>query len=224
VTWYAHQVFAEPRRDVVDALRPAFGDALFRISGLPAHWTKSVPLEMPAEGLLVVRELCAPPGDDPDVTPWTWFGSDAVSWLVAPEAGDQPPFAPAAASAALSSAGAGHPPADLLLLLRRVSVSTDTVVSLYGAGFWGGDIEYAYAWVFPGRTGGDRVYLHADDGSVQVWAREDPLRPRRVVPGGDVLNMALGHHGVHLDGGYFEAHTRGFDWPRYRLGTEGERP
>jgi hypothetical protein len=39
-----------------------------------------------------------------------------------------------------------------------------------------------------------------------------------------VLNLALGHHGVHLDGGYSEAHTRGFDWPRYRLDPEHQRP
>jgi hypothetical protein len=39
-----------------------------------------------------------------------------------------------------------------------------------------------------------------------------------VVAGGHVLTLALVHHGVQLDDGFFPLFTRAFPWPRYRLG------
>ncbi|KQR17432.1 hypothetical protein [Cellulomonas sp. Leaf334] len=191
MTWFAHQVFAEPRPDVIAPLRHAFGDALFRVADLPAHWSPgSAPLSMPTQGLLVVRELCAPPGDDPSGV---------------------------------------HPPLGLLLLLRRISVATDSVVSLYCAGYWGGDIEYAQAWTFTGDGGGGRVHLHTvEEGrdahgsvesrpAVRSWDQHRPQDAPEITLDGDVLTLVLDHHDVHLDGGYFAAHSRSFDWSRYRL-------
>ena len=40
----------------------------------------------------------------------------------------------------------------------------------------------------------------------------------RVIAGGDVLTLAMVHFDVLLPNEYFEPHTRGFPWERYRVG------
>ena len=44
-----------------------------------------------------------------------------------------------------------------------------------------------------------------------------PPRPRELIQSGYVLLHTLDHHGVYLDGGYFDAHRSGFDWEPYRV-------
>jgi hypothetical protein len=230
VTWYAHHVFAEPRPDVVAALRAVFPDSLYHVPDLRRYDavrsevyaieitdTGSVPEyrevidrePFPRGGLLVVRELCAPV--DPDGYSEhcrEWFGAAATSWSPVPSSERGPILVPAADALP-------RPPEELLGFLRRVSRDTASVVSFFGAHTWGGDLEYATAWVFDGRDGVDTVYAESttDDHAVMTGSRGE----KRVIDHGDALTLTLLHHGALLDRGLFKLHGRSFPWAEYRL-------
>jgi hypothetical protein len=100
------------------------------------------------------------------------------------------------------------------------------VLSLFLAGTWGGDLEYARGYVFDGAWGVDHTYVHDDDDDDDDEAR--PMRRRvratcslapdraREIVDGDVLTLTLVHHGLLLERGYFELHTRSFSWADHR--------
>lgn len=214
MTWYANQIFGPPRPEVVAALRAEFPGGVFLLHDLPVGWEPgSGPLPMPAEGLLVVRELCHPHNSG---RPSSWFDEDGISWLLCDDHPGEPVFIPDRVSAE-GTEGVHYPPAALLRFLSWLSAETDSVLSLYCVGYWGGDVDYAYSWVFEGRSGAGKVYIDAGD-EVLVWDRRVPSdHPRELIQSGYVLLHTLDHHGVYLDGGYFDAHRRGFDWQPYRV-------
>lgn len=216
VTWYAHHVYAGP--PALAPLAAGFPGHVYRVfdldnyrrarrevfareiraDGTGRNLEREV-LEGPAlaeGGLVVVRELA-----EPDSHAFGWFGDDARSWH-----GDGAPD-PAVLAVDVDPA----PPAPLLGLLRRLARDADTVVSLVCAATWGGDLEYAFAWVFDGW--GDRVYARDADGVVRAWSSAGA----RVIVEGDVVTLAMLHHGFLLDGGYFELHTRRFPWSEHRV-------
>jgi hypothetical protein len=246
MTWYAQQVFATPRPDVIAALRalPGLSGHLHHVPHLNEWETseevvgavlldpdgpKEVPRtirrgpKLPPGGLIVARELC-----DPATHAAEWFGQDAVSWLPLAAAG------PANGEPAWSAEGdpatweSAAPPASALRAFQDVARSTRTVVSYFTCFMWGGDTELAAAWVWDGerdRTTFYRARLAADADGVErpqfytdvigAVAMEGDVR--RDIVGGDVLTLALIHHGLMLRDGYFELHTRGFPWEQYRM-------
>jgi hypothetical protein len=220
-------VFAEPRPEVIAALRAEFPEGLYLLRGLRAGWREDAgQLPMPEQGLLVVRELCHPQSE---VYPTVWFGDDGVSWLLPDDIYlDEPVLVPAHVSAGDDGRQAGregfdYPPQSLLRFLSRLSAATDTVVSLYYAFYWGGDIEQAYSWVFERRRGVGKVYVHLSHcdtnqtDEVAVWDQSGPDHLPEIAVSGDVLTLTLDHHEVRLEGGWFAAHARDFDWDRYRI-------
>jgi len=95
---------------------------------------------MPEQGLLVVRELCDPRHDE---SPADWFQQDAVSWLLPDRYPDEPVLVPTPTVEGTHALveGANYPPASLQRFLSRLSADTTSVVSLYFACHWGGDLE-----------------------------------------------------------------------------------
>src|SRR5262249_14372873 len=152
----------------------------------------------PPGGLLVVRELCPPA--DPDgheADCRRWFGDDATSWSAVP-AGERGPILVPAADAL------PHPPEELLGFLRRLSRDTASVVRLFGAHGWGGDVEYATGWVFDGTADLDVVY--GESTTYNAALKTGSRGETRVIENGDALTLTLLHHGAQLDGGMFRLH------------------
>jgi hypothetical protein len=184
--------------------------------------TEPTPPTAPQD-LLVVRELCHPGSG----TAAAWFGNDAVSWHLPDTYLDEPVLTPTAVfvgNLTWMLTGQDHaPPVALLRFLSRLSSSTDTVISLFCAQTWGGTFEYAYAWVFEGRSGAGKVYVlpcdleKGDVPGVRVWDPRLPDHPREIIVDGDVLTLVLDHYGIALNGGFFEPHTRAFDWNQHRI-------
>jgi len=231
LTWYAHHIFAAPA--ALPSLVAEFSDRVFHVRDLaeykqtkrevfalmlPSSTSPGGPVErdvvegpeVPEHGLVVVRELA-----DPDSHATKWFGDDAVSWL-----GHGTPDPAVLAPARVlgdGDSGALAPPEALLGLLRGISRATRSPVSLCCVGTWGGDLEYAFAWVFDGGWNTDHVYRSVANRRVHAWNAAAPAEPRTIVDG-DVLTLTLIHHGLLLADGIFELHKRSFPWERHRAG------
>jgi hypothetical protein len=174
MTWYAHQVFAQPRTDVIASLQAVseFAGGLYYVPDL-AEWESSEqivdgvlfgehgPMDMhrtirrgpqlPIDGLVVVRELCS---HDQDSHCFEWFGKDAVEWKgigrgLAPS--DNPVLD-------LESVFAdapdwwrdAAPPANTLVQLQHIAFTTKSTVAYYCCHMWGGDVECVFGWVWDG--------------------------------------------------------------------------
>ena len=108
MTWYANQIFGPPRPEVVAALRAEFPGGVFLLHDLPVGWEPgSGPLPMPAEGLLVVRELCHPHNSG---HPSSWFDEDGISWLLGDDHPGEPVFIPDRVSAERTEGCTTRPP------------------------------------------------------------------------------------------------------------------
>lgn len=215
MTWYAHQIFARPEPTLRAELLETFPNSVYALPDLIGG--------VPPAGLLVVRELCTP-----ESSPANWFRQDAHSWLLPEASGDEPVLAPGdvwRGDDEWMLYSGNSPPTSFLAFLHRLSRATGELVSFYGASTWGGDWEYAYAWVFDGTGDADKVYTRStrDVPGIQVWDPRLPDRPRETIVDGDVLTLTLDHYGGYPDGGYFLPHTRGFDWERWREGASRRR-
>ena len=134
-----------------------------------------------------MRELCHPHNSG---YPSSWFGEDGISWLLCDDHPGEPVFIPDRVSAERTE-GVHYPPAAVLRFLSWLSAETDSVLSLYCVGYWGGDVDYAYSWVFEGRSGAGKVYIDAGD-EVLVWDRRVPSdHPRELIQSGYVLLHTL---------------------------------
>lgn len=251
MTWYAQQVFAQPHDDVIAALQaiPDFANAIYHVPHLremefeeqvvdgvilgddgpvDLHRTVRRGPMLPAEGLLVVRELCGS-GDGHCAE---WFGEDAVFWDttgdVLPASDDTslqydigfanaPDWWPSVA-----------PPTAMLRQLQALADTTKSMIAYYACHMWGGDIECNFGWVWDGQRQSACFYrgvvaTDADGKEVTGFYTDltgayvvDPTG-RRLIVNGDVLTLILLHFGLLLRDGYFELHTRSFPWDKYRL-------
>lgn len=252
MTWYAQQVFAEPHPLVIDAFRglPGFGKALYYIphlkdfqcedqivDGMIMEGDEMVPLlrtiqrgpQLPANGLLIARELCA---SDADSDSTEWFGEDAIAWdsLV-----DQT-LAPADSLLDMSKVfldapdwwANQAPPPSVLSRFKQIAETTKTAVGYFSCNMWGGDVESAFGWIWDGRRGTSCFYRAVttpdEEGKEATGFYTDMAGAfaiddleRRFIVNGDVLTLMLLHFGVLLRDGYFELHTGSFPWERYRL-------
>jgi hypothetical protein len=224
MTWYAHHIFAAPA--ALEQLAAAFPGHVFHVRNLDEykptrHEVSALMLganglepmigsivegpRLPAAGLVVVRELA-----EPDSHVFKRFRESAVSWY---GVGEPDPD--------VIRVSVDEPaPESLLGFLRRLSRATSSVVTMFCAATWGGDLEYAHAWVFDGEWDADRVYVYEEKHQVRAWATREASR---VIVDGDVLTLALLHHGVMLEAGQFELHKRAFPWDRHRVGGNYER-
>jgi hypothetical protein len=183
--------------------------------------------KLPTGGLLVLRELCAPgPGTA------EWFGDDAASWEALAATGARLTGRMADLDRLFEGAPdwwkGVAPPMEVLGTLKAIATSTRSVISYFVCHMWGGDTECAFAWVWDcerdtsvfyraklatDSEGQERNIFYTD--TTGAFAIDDTSR--RFVVDGDVLTLVLLHHGVMLQKGYFELHTRSFPWERYRL-------
>ncbi len=241
MTWYAQQLIADAVPALADDLRaqPAFARGLYHVKDLQPYRKverEVVEVEvtadggrevtasiehgprLPPAGLLFVRELCeAEKGDHAS----GWFGDDAISWTVADREGPALEIDRDRVIARLD----GHyalPPAALLREAKRLSIAHGASITYFATFFWGGDQERAIGWVFDG-AGGEVVYTQVGDDDRggpgdHVWAwRLDPRGERRITQG-DVLTLALLHHGLQICHS-FPPHMRGFRWDDHRQET-----
>jgi hypothetical protein len=187
MTWYAQQVFAEPRPAVIDALQslPGMGNALYHVPHLDEleveeqvvdgiEFQPEGPVELlrtirrgpklPAGGLLVLRELCA--AEDEAAV---WFGVDAAPWDALAASGPKLTGPMADLDRLFEDAPEGWrnaaPPLEVLGAFQAIAASTRSVLSYFSCCMWGGDRQCAFAWVWDG--GGDasvfyRARLAAD--------------------------------------------------------------
>jgi len=224
MTWYAHHVFATPTAQVRTALAAAWPGHVYWVRDLAGHARRErevyamtitpdgggdpeyrdveVGPGYPDGGLVVVRELCHPSSHAAE-----WFGEAAVSWGADADGDDDD--------------DERDPPAELVERLRGLAHDTGTVVSLFLAATWGGDLEYARSVVFDGAWGVEHTYVHEYDEArpmrprVRATCSIAPDRAREIVDG-DVLTLTLVHHGLLLERGHFELHTRSFPWEDHR--------
>lgn len=242
MTWYAHQVFAEPSQEVISAFsaHAALRRGLYRIEHLKEFQTikkelygvlftpqGSVPEyrvvtegpKLPLGGLLVARELCAPNSGARE-----WFSPYDISWAGVREEGAPDPlltrriFSGDVDNLVVAEA----PPEEFLRWLQSTARRTKTVISYFAKHTWGGDTEYAFGWVFNGRSDAATAFIEArEQGCAGLLLRHGQLLQREFIVDGDALTWTLLQHGLLLQRGYFELHTRSFPWERYRLNVSG---
>jgi hypothetical protein len=230
MVWYASQIYAQPTPDVraLFAAHLTLSQGMYLLNHLEGHqWPEGdfarywFPHGLPTEGLLVVRELCAPGTMEFD---WHKPRASALSWedVIGPSNMRvlRLNHLPSAEVGKIffDSAWAGvHPPSPFLKFLKDVSRTTGTVISFYHhASRAEKTALQELAWVF----GEDEcVYagLTPDYGKVTkftpIGATEfGTTRDRKTV-----LQYVLGHFGLELPSTYFAPHTRDFVWEQYKL-------
>jgi hypothetical protein len=181
----------------------------------------------PPAGLVFVSKFADPEDDraSPAAVNWNCFDLTAI---------DAPcPFEGPAAERCFSGAPDWLANKDAPESMRRAAATlahrTRSIAAYLSIETWGGDLEYAVARVFDGREG-RRTFLRdtsRDDRDDRDEGPDDLAAPgvvevtaarSRFIAAGDVLTLALLHFDVLLRDGYFEPHTSGFPWDRYRIG------
>ena len=184
--------------------------------------------KLPPGGLLVVRELCGSTDDHCA----EWFGGDGVCWdgLGAASSASEDPllqFKTVFADAP-DWWPTVAPPVSLLLQLQSIAHGTRSVVAYYACHMWGGDVECNFAWVWDGEKRSScfyRAIVSANKKGIEATGFYTDLTGvyavdrsgRHEILDGDVLTLVLLHFGLMLRDGYFELHTRGFPWHKYKL-------
>lgn len=216
MTWFANSIFAEPKPAVIASLctSPEMAQGLYLVKDLADfQWfDPQVRHGLPAEGLLVGREVC-----DLGSPAARWHADKAISWhaLVGPATVPvlQPEVilsSPALADSDLALLQEVFPPIEFLRYLKWLNLTSQSLVSYYACATWGGEVEVEFAWVF---TEMDRLYIFRDHETVLVYGAKHSVE---VVPG-TVLNLVLRHYGIDLPSQYFALCTRAFEWNLYRI-------
>jgi len=252
MTWYAQQVFAQPRPQVVAAIRALPGMRYAPLYHVPhlnefaveeqvvdgiqfepegavdLHRTIRRGPQLPVGGLLVLRELGWPCADSAG----EWFDDDVVSWEALAETGTKLSGPMAELDRLFAGAPEGWkedaPPLEVLGALQAIAASTRSVLSYFACHMWGGDTQYAFAWVFDGERDTSLFYRAKLASDAEGQERNEfytdiagafaiDATSRRLIVQGDVLSLVLLHHGLMLSDGYFELHRRSFPWQRYLL-------
>ena len=251
MTWYAQQIFAQPRENVVASLRaiPQIANAIYHVPHLRNMESKENVVDgvifgddgpidlyrtvrrgprLPADGLLVVRELCAS-GDEHCSE---WFGEEGISWDNVGE--NVQPCDDAILQCDKVFADAPEwwsgiaPPDKMLRQFQLLAEQTHSVIAYYACHMWGGDVECVFGWVWDGERRLSRFYrgVASADGEGRestgfytdlTGAYVVDRVGRRLIVDGDVLTLILLHFGLMLRDGYFELHTRAFPWDEYKL-------
>jgi hypothetical protein len=202
------------------AANPALVDHMYLVNHLEGHQWPQAPEDryslrhgLPAEGLLVVRELCQPGSPE-----FEWQGKNAVGW----DKLTGPARLPALQLAHLPSVSNGkvyfdahwagvHPPIPFLKYLKEVSSTTSSTVCFYH------HASGAERWVFGEE---DCVYSAFDPGyeSVSKYTAIGNSQWPGVGPEGKtVLQLVLNYFGLVLLSRYFAPHTRYFNWQQYKI-------
>ncbi|MCB9457575.1 MAG: hypothetical protein H6671_16435 [Anaerolineaceae bacterium] len=233
MVWYASQIFAEPTPEVrsIFAAHPTLSRGLYLLDHLEGHrWPEGVfakvefPHGLPPNGLLVVREVCAPDSIEAE-----YHGPDALMWDTIIGLSEAKVLRlshiPLASNGVVyyDNPRAGiHPPTSFLKYLKDVSTKTDTVISFYHY-FSAAEMTtiQELAWVFDEQ---DSVYVqHVPIAYkiTQFTATKTSELPRREELadkyGYTVLQRVLRHFGLDLPSRYFAPHTRHFEWEKYKV-------
>jgi hypothetical protein len=235
VTWYANRIYVNASPAVIAALRedPIFEGHLFRLRGtLPASWEKGAgKVRLPRGGLVVVKEVGPATDDDgeAEIALYVAFGpgvgrvehthdwyaeGEWFSWNQLHGPSDVKVIDPAGLE---ELAECDVPPRGFLRFLADLHARCGQPVTYYLGRTWGGLRHAEAAWVFAER---DVLYCYNPPKDVNADPHDEVVvldRDGRHVVYGDVLRLALAHHGLHLPTGYFAPHTRTFDWKPWRL-------
>jgi hypothetical protein len=233
MVWYASQIFAEPRPEVrsIFAAHPALSRGIYMLNHLDGHrWPEGhfakvdLPHGLPPNGLLVVREVCAPGSGEAE-----YHGAETISWegVAGPSEAkvlrlSQIPYASNGTIYYDNPKWGIHPPVLFLKHLKDVSTKTGTVVSFYHH-FSRAEktTVQELAWVF-----GEEDYVYVQNipdfyKITRFTATEAAELPRGQnladKYGYTVLQRVLNHFGLDLPSGYFAPHTRDFAWAQYKV-------
>jgi hypothetical protein len=184
MTWYAQQLFAEPRENVLSALRthPNLRDSLYYIPHLQEWESEETVVDgfllndtghenlyrtvrhnarFPVGGLLVAREFFGSENDHCK----EWFGKDAVNFdaldICTPMATDPVMDYATIFVDAPEWWPEVAPPTAFLNELRSIAFSTKTVTAYYTCRMWGGDVECDVGWVWDGERQRSQFYRGA---------------------------------------------------------------
>lgn len=218
MTWYANRIYVNASPSALAALRaePALDGHLFVLQGtLPATWEQDGGvLELPSEGLAVVKEIGPPDSDEAQAAEsHGWYApGEWLSWDVLRGPREVEVMAPAIDELMECD----RPPQRFLQFLAELRARCEQPVTYYLGRTWGGAFEGEAAWVFADR---EVFYCLRVPQDVRVDPSDEVVvvdRDGRRIVRGDVLRLALGHHGLHLPTAYFAPHTCTFDWEARR--------
>jgi hypothetical protein len=229
MTWFASQIYAEPTPKVIAILStyPTLSRGLYLLKG-PLHhnWPNSnyVRHTFPADGLLVVREVCNP---DQCKNPHTdrvevdFHRENAISWANIDGPGEidviLPLELPAQAGDKIITMNPtpSYPPKTLLRFLKHINMLTNTVITYYHHETYANwQYEQEFAWVFDTE---DRVLVRYGNQYILQYTTSGASRITLDRNARSVLWLVLKPYGLVLPSDYFAPHTRDFDWSRYKL-------
>ncbi|MCA9094569.1 MAG: hypothetical protein KDA68_13870 [Planctomycetaceae bacterium] len=251
MTWYAQQIFAQPRRDVIAAFQaiPALANAIYHVPDFADMQTTAEVTcggivteegfeqitrtiitgpRLPPDGLLIIRELCNPIDDDCG----EWFGPDRVSWAGIGENLPLPDDPLLQMESVFSDApqwwSDAAPPIPLLVQLRHIADTTNSIVAYYACHMWGGDVECVFGWIWDGERKSSNFYrgvVSPNEQNIEDTGFSTDLTGaysidrygRRFIAQGNVLTLLLLHFGLLLSNGDFELHHCKFPWNKYKL-------
>lgn len=223
MVWYASQIFAKPSSEVraTFAAHPTLSRGMYLVNHLEGESAKH---ELPPNGLLVVREVCAPGSAEAE-----YHGPDALSWDGVSGSAEaevlrlsQLPYASNGKIYYDNPRWGIHPPLPFLRYLKEVSARTDTVISFYHH-FSGAEKTtiQELAWVFDKQDCVYAQHIPRFYGITRFTATETTELPRGTEPadkyGYTVLQRVLRHFGLDLPSSYFALHTRMFGWANYKV-------
>ena len=216
MTWYASQIITTGAPSVIAAIErnPLFTDHVFRVTNPIRHdWhSPKVKHSVPDDGLVFIRPICDPADHIAE-----WHGDESLSWEqfeIAP--GLDVTLTPhAIAERRTEFEAANFTPVDILRVAKKLNADTNVPVAFYYCFFWGGDIEFEYAWIF---DGSERILIRqSEDVPPNVNRLLEITANTETVHDDDVLVRTLRSLLCELPTPFFAPHTRGFPWDEHRF-------
>lgn len=230
MTWYASHIYARPTEPVVSELlsHPVLSRGLYLLKDLRDYrWPelKDIKIEhgLPEDGLLVVRELCAPNTDEAHWHDDRREVPASISWLGIEGATNVeiilPPHLPTYGFGQihLDDNPEAYPPVPFLCYLKHLSRATNTTIAYYhhmsAAGY---GVQQEFAWVFGSE---ECVYVDNVGRSLTLtkYTWEGVIEIPQKLSSDSILKYTLLHFDLDLPSSFFAPHTRDFKWSRYKL-------
>jgi hypothetical protein len=211
VTWYAHHIFAQANRRLMEIFLhdSVLSHGVYWVRDLDDHawFTPEIQHPLPGNGLVVVRPVGEPDaGNEPEMISWHQLSSDSAMPLHIP---------PTVLQADNPDMGTQEtPPLAFLQFLKGVSRATQSVVAYYYCCMWAGEVEIEYSFVYtPEETAYANKLVSTSPASLYRYHEAEPHQQYV----GDVVVETLKHFDLYLPTAYFALHTRSFPWARYRV-------
>ncbi len=210
MTWYAAEILAEPRPELLQRLSasPLLLKHLYLLKGECNYefHSSEVAHSFPELGILVAGHFF-----EPGTHGESWFDENFISW----HEFSSPP------SPSLSSLlnrlkeiepieADDFPPEAFLGYVEALSRECKANIGFYNCFMWGGDIEYEVTYLFLPNQEPSALITKTGIGHTVVSPTDITN-----VKGKDALQSTLVYFGLELEQPFFAPHTRGFNWSPY---------